>query len=466
MRKTVFSLLKFSFVGVILTLPVSAQFPEDAFRLSSIGLGTGARSLGMGMAYTGIANDFSATYWNPAGLGQIGMSEMSLGLAHQSFGNTSTFLDNQKSLNNSATSLNAFGLVYPFPTSRGSLVFAAGYSRVNDFTTALSFDGFNPVSSIIPTLNFDLAYQLYLKDSVGSTPLIDSLRQRGKVLEGGGLNNWTFAGAIEAAKQVYLGISLNVISGSYTYNREYLETDMFNKYSVARFDTEYAFTRLHLINTIDGSITGFTARFGMLYKFNSGARFGLNIKIPSFFYVQENFSSDGTSLFDVPDVQGLSSYNYRIDGKTDYDVTSPFVFSAGASIPLGNLLLAGDVEYTDWTQMEFSNADPLIEQYNSDIKELFRPTATMRVGAEYEFNEFRLRGGFAYLPSPFRDDPSSFAQKFVTGGAGFLLGNVVALDLAYLYGFWDTFHVNYDAGPQTLENIRTHTFLATVSFRF
>ena len=34
-------------------------------------MGVGARALGMGGAFTGIANDPSAAYWNPSGLGQI-----------------------------------------------------------------------------------------------------------------------------------------------------------------------------------------------------------------------------------------------------------------------------------------------------------------------------------------------------------------------------------------------------------
>ena len=33
--------------------------------------GAGARSLAMGAAFVGVADDASATYWNPAGLSQI-----------------------------------------------------------------------------------------------------------------------------------------------------------------------------------------------------------------------------------------------------------------------------------------------------------------------------------------------------------------------------------------------------------
>ncbi|MBI3766020.1 MAG: hypothetical protein HY277_05905 [Ignavibacteriales bacterium] len=178
-----------------------SQYSEDALRLSMPGVSVGARALGLGMAYTGIANDFSAVYWNPAGLGQMRLNEISFGLSHLSTTDMSGFYGNQQSFTNSATNVNSFGMVYPFPTTRGSLVIAIGYGRQADFTTGLSFKGFNPKSSIIPFLNQTLAYELYLVDQQGNTPLVDSLEQSGKVIEGGGINHWTVGGAVEAAKQ-------------------------------------------------------------------------------------------------------------------------------------------------------------------------------------------------------------------------------------------------------------------------
>jgi long-subunit fatty acid transport protein len=470
MRLLLCNLIIISFLSITMSVTGRAQFPEDALRLSSIGLGIGARGLGMGMAYTGIAGDFTAVYWNPAGLAQLKNSELNVGLSHFSVDNAATFLGSQKSFNNSSTDLNTFGLVYPFPTARGSLVLAVGYSRVNDFTSALSFDGFNPNSSIIPTLNGDpggMGYELFLTDTLGNPLFRDRLQQRGKVLEGGGLSNWSFAVAIEAAKQLYLGGSLNIIAGSYTYNREYIETDVLDVYN-ASMGADSAFRSLTLINTINGDISGFIARFGLLYRFDGGGRVGMTLKFPSYFTVREDFSTDGTSVFDVPDSRGQFSYNLRQDGRTDYSVTSPFTLSAGISFPVRNFIIAGDVELTDWTQTKFSNADPLIEQYNTEIKDLFRPTVNLRGGAEYEFpaSGLRLRGGFAYLPSPFRGDPSSYAQKYITGGLGFVIQNSIALDFGYAYGFWETYHVNYNSTSTTFEKITTHNLMTTVSYRF
>jgi long-subunit fatty acid transport protein len=77
-----------------------------------------------------------------------------------------------------------------------------------------------------------------------------------------------------------------------------------------------------------------------------------------------------------------------------------------------------------------------------------------------------LRGGFAYQPSPFQGDPSSFAQKYITGGLGFAVQSTVYIDVAYAHGWWDTYHVNYDATSRTDESVKTDNILFTVSYRF
>lgn len=480
-----------------------AQFPEDALRLSMPGLGVGARALGMGMAYTGIANDFSAIYWNPAGLGQIEFSEFSVGLSHLSYGNRATYLDTRKSFNNSSTTLNNLGLVYSFPTRKGSLVFALGYNRANDFTSGLSFDGFNDRSSIIQTWAPDrrsyppdetIAEKLFLAHADTATGkyaslIRDSVQQSGKVIEGGGLNNWTASVAIEAGRDLFLGASVTIVSGSYSYARNYQERDIHNVYdrNDVYFYREripgtsrdtlkpffFDFDALVVDEAIDVDISGFSARVGFLYRIGLFTRVGVSIKLPTWVTARETFSEEAESFFDNGEYFTYPT-DSRTDSKNEYDVITPLVLSAGVSSRLGDLLFSGDIDFTDWTQVEFGRAGGALASFkrlrglNLDIKELFRPTVSMRAGAEYEFTDigFRIRGGFAYMPSPYRGDPSSFAQKYITGGLGLVVQQNVALDLAYAHGFWNTYHINYSGSPRTEESIRTHNILLTLSYRF
>jgi long-subunit fatty acid transport protein len=422
------------FSSIVLSNLVYSQSEEDARQLSYLGLGYGARALGLGTAFTAVANDFSAVYWNPAGLGQIGRNEVSLGLSYASFNNDATLFGTKESFSNSSTNLNAFGLVYPFPVRKGNLVFAIGYGKQTDFTSALGFNGFN------------------FKSSTVSYP--DNIQINGKILRGGGINNWVAAGAVEAAPNLFIGASLTFISGSYTYTRDYLEDDIDNNYYLYQYIQKY---------TIDEDIGGFTARVGILHEFaNKQGRIGFNIKFPSYLSMRDNYSEDQQFLQDNPALDSLDYYS----GISEFDIVSPFVFSGGISWRFGDLMLSVGADYTDWTQMEFKNTYADLMQENTVIKEDMQPTVNLRTGAEFAIpgTDLEVRGGFAYLPSPYVFDASPKDQKYITGGLGWIVENSFKFDIGYAYGWWETDHVIEYA--TTAEKIQTHTILATVSYRF
>lgn len=467
-----------------LNAQASAQFVDDALRYSTTGLGVGARALGMGGAYTGVANDYSALFWNPAGLAQMEYGEFSFGLSHTNYLDGSNFLTtNSSSLASNATKLNALGIVYPVPVRRGSLVLAFGYQRQADFTTGVSFSGFNPNSSIIQTpdpqtwapngatypsdLTNNLAYQLYLAniDTVNGTfisPINGRLTQIGKVLEEGGLSNWSAGGALDVSKNLSVGITLTYVSGTYHYTSDYKEQDNNGVYQTPPHP--FDFDQLTVQDDVQSDISGVNAKFGLMYRDPDHFRLGLTIKTPTSFRVKEDFSTTAQSFFD--NGQGYGPID--LPGSDEFDLVTPWVFGAGASVILNDLVLSGEVEYTDWTSMEFQNANPSVIALNTDIKDILRGTANLRAGAEYTFGTIglRLRGGFMYNTSPYQGDPSTFNQKYATAGLGFPLGESAMLDLGYAHGWWDTFRVNYAGGPRLDESVATNNLIASLSFRF
>jgi long-subunit fatty acid transport protein len=478
-------LTRFIILIAAVTLAVTqglAQFPEDALRFATPGLGVGSRATGMGGAYTGIASDYSALFWNPAGLAQMEHGEFSLGLSHLNFQNKSTFLGATQSYTNNATQLNALGLVFPVQVKRGSLVFAFGYNRQSNFTTGLSYEGFNPTGSIIQTLNRDgalvsgqpggIAWQLYLADTtydgqgrpIYFSPIVNRVTQLGKVLEGGGLNNYSAGGAVDIAQHVSVGLSLNYTSGTYRYDRTYKEQDNRNIYQSNINGSPLQFDQFMQEDFVESDMTGFNAKFGLLYRVPERFRFGINVKTPTVFRVEERFGTTYSADFDNGDV-------VRLDPSTstgEYDVATPWVFSAGASVIIRDLVLSGDVEYTDWTQLEFRNANADLLALNKEMKDLFRATANLRAGAEYDIKRagVRVRGGFIYNTSPYRNDPSSFDQKYATGGLGILLSQDTMLDVTYARGWWKTFRYNYAGSPKVEEDVATNNFNLTFSYRF
>ncbi len=454
-----------------------AQFPEDALRFATPGFGVGARSLGMGNAYIGVANDYTALYWNPAGLAQIEHGEFSFGLSHFNGKDKSTFFGENRSYTNNATNLNSLGLVFPVPVQRGSLVFAFGYARQSNFTTGLSFEGFNPNSSIIQTWAPDgqlyppdvtIAEELglaYADTNTGrfNSQITNRVTQSGKVLEGGGVNNWSAGVAIDVARNLSVGATLTYATGSYTYERSYTEADTRRVYETMPFD----FDRVTVDDIVESDLSGFNAKLGLQYRVPDRFRFGMTVKTPTSYEVSETFSTIANSYFDNGDVLPAAG-PYESIGSGEYNIMTPWIFGAGASVIIRDLVISGDVEYTDWTQLKFEDANPDLIALNKDIKEIFRPTANLRAGLEYDIRDLgvRVRGGFIYNTSPFEGDPSSFDQKYVTGGLGFQLSEFTMLDLGYARGWWKSFRSNYDRTSQVDEDIATNNLILTFSYRF
>jgi long-subunit fatty acid transport protein len=452
-----------------------AQFPEDALRLSTPGFGVGARALGMGGAYNGVASDYSAIYWNPAGLAQMTRAEFSTGLSYLNTKDDGSFFGTTTGAENNVTNVNAFGIVHPVPVRRGSLVLAFGFQRQGNFASGLEFKGFNPNSSIIQSyapngetypsdLSDNLAYQLYLADLDTLTgrfisPIADRVAQSGTVTESGGLNNWSIAGAVDIAQNTSVGLTVTYVAGTYRYDRSYTEEDRNGVYNVFPYD----FTRLDLEDFIEGDISGVNAKFGLMYRMPERFRFGVTVKTPTAFTVKETYGTSATARFDDGDKK-----TYTFDGTTEYDVRTPWVLGAGGSVIIKDLLLSADAEFTDWTTAEFANANSDLLLMNKDIKSTFRSTWEFRFGGEYDIagSGFRLRAGYGLRPSPYKGDPTDFDRKTISAGAGMLLGGSVMLDLAYANTAWKNYRSNYDATSRVNETLTWNTFLATLSYRF
>jgi len=430
---------KFALCAVSIMLMIApklhAQFLEDALRLDYGMLGSGARSLAMGTAYLAVADDFSATFYNPAGLAQIRMFEISGGLRHTNISNNALYLGNTTDFRGSSTNLDNLGIVIPVPTIRGSLTFAIGYNRVNDFTQVSSFEAFNENDSIIPDLFYSrdrMSYILDLADSTGVPFYTSHLHQKGTLEEFGSVNNWSFSGGIEVVPDFFLGTTLNLVSGSYQHTFTFEEIDVENLYDTFPDDLDH----LLIEDRIDARISGFNAIFGGLYKVGNILRIGGTIQTPTRYSIEEDYSTFGRSQFSDPG----DFLEDEFDAFIDYGVRTPWKFSAGASVSIIGLTIAGAIDYQDWTQLEFRDAPSSIMAINRDIREMLEATTNLRAGVEFRlpFTPLALRGGFIYQPSPYRDAPSELNRKYVTGGVGFTIQDAIILDVAVTYGFWES----------------------------
>jgi len=314
-------------------------------------MGVGARAMGMGGAYVAVSEDFSATYWNPAGLAQIRRIELYGSLSHQIQKVESYFYGGFDRSRISRTKLNSLGIVLPVPTYRGSLVFALGFNRVKSFDSIFSIDGYS-TSSLF--------------------------HRRGTASDEGGLTAFSIAGAIDVSPSASLGLSLNVWGGTDEFSKDLLSTDIYDMHR----DTVSVLEKL----SFKDEYSGFNVTFAMLLRAPLGFRFGAALSTPVTFKVKEDWSSEYETT-----LSGPVTYREGDSGHFSYKVYLPYELALGASWSvLGLLTLAADMRYVDWTQTRYD--EPPAEGLGGDLRPDIRREPEDRVLARPDAL-FRAEGG-------------------------------------------------------------------------
>ena len=478
---------------IIVFLYFNYSFPQnynDALLLSEPGIYLGAKPLSMGNSFTSISNDFSGVLFNPAGLGLMKKSELSVAMNLNSFANQTLFFDSSSGTNKSQVSFNQFGLVYAVPTIKGSCVFAIGYNNTKDFNRTLEFDGYNPANNSwiqfltgnyndqVPITNqVKLAYEIrdqqtneYIKD----TTLIDGLlNQSGTIKKEGGIGKWSFASAMEFAEGFFLGGTFNILTGSYHYSRDYWEDDTQDIYSsnlelVPGDSTTRDFQSFYYYDVIDWDLSGWDAQIGLLYNWKDFFRFGASVKFPSYYTIKETYYVNAKSTFGT---QHEYSMEYPINDPIEYEIKTPFEYSIGASLSFLLFTFSGDVKIIDYTQMEFTDgfdSNYRIER-QKEIDNMFRTALNYYAGGEIKLPFLPIYGrvGAMYLQSPYLDDPMEFDKKYLTAGGGITFENIFSIEAAYSYGWLTDYGDNYNVNiSRTYQDITVENVILNLSARF
>ena len=205
----------------------------------------------------------------------------------------------------------------------------------------------------------------YIKDT---TLISGGLNQSGSILSSGNINNWTFSGAIEVYKNLFVGLNLNVHTGTYESNNDYYEDDVNNIYQGETSPGEPQtrdFQTFHLNRLIKWELEGWNAKFGMLYQFNQNARFGLTVQLPKEFNIKEKFVVNGRSEY-ASQTYFLNQDDYS--DEVEYRIRTPFELAGGFSVNLKGLILQRKQHLIDYSQIEFSNKAGLGEDYVAGSK--------------------------------------------------------------------------------------------------
>jgi len=346
-------------LAVILVLPSIA--PANGLNLN----GLGSRAQGMGGAFVGIANDFSAVFWNPAGA--AGFRKEMFGFYAVDLIPTATYrlasLIPEVPYVDAKTKTSHYlgGLAAYYKPLSSKVVVGLGIGTPSGLGTMWDGEDFTPITG-------GTVYDWSSKVSVVSISPLVAVKLSDVVSIGATFNlNYGMFSLMMPAGIVLVGIPPDPLDlGQYEEN-------------------------------MNG--WGIGATFGVLVTPSEKLGIGLTVRTPS------TVSFSGTANMPTLPV-------YELPGSSDLErkITWPLWIAGGVSFrPVPRLLLSADIHWTQWSKLDRITTDylesaweTLIEMSGMDVRVLDWKDATqLRFGAEYTLNaSTALRAGYYNDPAP------------------------------------------------------------------
>lgn len=426
MKRAIYTALVFLFTAVFGTTVSIAQVEEMAIGNT---FGVGARTMGMGGASLALADDFTALYWNPAGMAQIQKFELFSSFSHNT-ASTNTYFTGDEITGTTRSRMrpNSIGFVYPFHARRGGWAIAFGYNRPQNFDYQTAIQGVDPSSG---TEFSGLAVD---ETDVNS----------------GGIGIWSFGTSVYVSKHFLIGGSLDFWQGSSLNELDTTATDLL------QVDSELS--RFRYDDEIDREYSGLGARIGLLAHLTDAISVGLTLVTPVELGVDEDWYQSTRAVYD--DGEEMSDV---VDGLQAFDIERPFEIGTGIAVKLFNnqLILAGDVQLTDWTQTRYDPA-PADDISQDNFEEFYATTLQARLGVEYRIPtlDTQVRVGYFRDTIPFTDAEVNNARDFLTLGVGKIFEDSLKCDVGYMLGTWQR-----SRNDLTTERL-THRVFVSAAYRF
>jgi len=414
------------FISLLALLGIlSSQLFAGGFQINE----HSARAMAMSGAFTGVANDASAVWFNPAGIVQLDGTQLMFGAT--AIVPRSTFRGVSPDVTQYDMQHQTFTPYNFYLTRKINKKFAIGFGANNPFGLGTLWDD----------------------NWVGRYLALDTEVQ-------------TFAFHFVAAYELAKGFSVSA-GASYAHGTVTISKAK----SLAPFSGD-------AIISLEGTANSFAFNAGFLWKPTESFSIGATYKS------QYSFDFTGTATSQNP-----PQFNGQIPtGNISANLTTPAGIIVGAGFkPTKDLLFSFDYQWIGWSsydklEVTFDDfTDPTTSKpYVLSTPRNYSDTYILRFGAEYVLNnKLTLRGGVLYDHSPVADEyaeptlPDANRLGF-NGGIGYNITETVAIDLAYLYLRVDertisTSKINYTDGVSPFNGVyNTHAslFAVDLSFKF
>lgn len=314
------------------------------------------------------------------------------------------------------------------------------------------------------------------------------------VMESGSVSDYNIALGGNIKDKFYWGMNFDIVTLNYNLNAQWGE-DLTNAYvynphvdRLVQTDSQWRLTNLYSANG-----TGFQYQLGFIYKPIQEFRVGFAFHTPTWYSLTETYSA-GVRFNYFGDKLSSETNNGR-PGTQDYNFNSPWKLIFSAAGVIGNkCIVSADYQLDLYKSMKFSEpsaygvgyddywgwdwdyysagspkaSSDYYEPTNQDIKNVYRTTSTLRLGAEYRVTpSFSVRAGYSFVASPVEASAKSGKEtiytagtlpnyrfdnttNYVTCGLGYRYKGFY-IDLAYVYKHMDSTYHAYTPDPTAPE---------------
>ena len=393
-------------------------------------LGT-ARYSAMAGSMGALGGDASVLNTNPAGLGVFITDDVSASLAINSNKSTASLAGKSTSQNTSKVNLGSANGVLSFQTKENSawkfVNVGINYVTQNVNDKLQSPGNANITQAIIPqgqTSPSDYnIFEGHLYETIGH-------RSKLNLGIGGNYDN-----------KIYIGAAVNFSS---------VNIEQYDEVKVSSLNTRTSkyFTKQNTPYIEEGD--GFSLSLGVIGKLSNAVRLGAAIKSPTWYSIDREYN------FYSRNSLGLSQNSYT-ENRTFRTPTK--LTLSGAFIP--NKHFAFNVDYrVDLGKPNFGGGAADV-QLNNFYESTYKAQHEVRIGGEYRIKSFRVRGGYAFTTSPFKDHTETMFDNNANVVSGKLSNYIVGKTQVISGGIGYDFKMFYiDASYQHRTHEHSNPFFA------
>lgn len=322
---------------------------------------------------------------------------------------------------------------------------------------------------------------------------LTKVRERGYVDE----YNIDFGGNVSDV--VYWGLGFGITDLSYTREALYSESMSNAQVDVNGHLTDGA-ANFDLYNNQHITGSGWNMKLGVIVKPVNELRIGLAVHTPTWYDLSQ--SGYATTDYDYAEIDAngqvvgdqLSGSQHTDDSYYNFKLNAPWRFMVGVAGVIGSqAIISLDYERQAFGDMKvkYQNGwgEYIDDDYvNGDIKDYFKATDIIRVGAEYRVTpNFSVRAGYNYSTTNVKEEAADGATEIFTAGTnpaytfnkeaysiscglGYRYRGF-SIDAAYVYhNRKSTYHAftNYDGlqAPQSSLSQTTNSIVLSLGYRF